>query len=93
MSKIFKPFNAVYEPPKPQDSPLQVSVELLKKLGYSEEGKLILPFKELFPEREKVSIGEILVSEMGAARKDFLTLSLICSYTMKMLQRRISSTE
>lgn len=60
MSKIFKAFNDVYEPPKPSDSPLQVSVELLKKLGYSEEGKLILPFKELFPERKEVSIGKFL---------------------------------
>lgn len=74
MSKIFKAFNDVYEPPKPSDSPLQVSVELLKKLGYSEEGKLILPFKELFPERKEVSIGEILVSEMDCNKERFFNL-------------------
>lgn len=74
MSKIFKAFNDVYEPPKPSDSPLQVSVELLKKLGYSEEGKLILPFKELFPERKEVPIGEILVSEMDCNKERFFNL-------------------
>lgn len=71
MSKIFKPFNAVYKPPKPQDSPLQVSVELLKKLGYSEDEPL---FKELFPEREEVSIGEILASEIDYNKERFFNL-------------------
>lgn len=57
MSKIFKPFNAVYKPPKPQDSPLQVNVELLKKLGYSEDEPL---FKELFLKEKQYLSGKFL---------------------------------
>ena len=65
MSKVFRVFNDVYVPPKPSDSPLQVSVEILKELGYKDDSELVSSFKKAFPEREEVSIGEILVHEGG----------------------------
>ena len=74
MSKIFKTFNDVYEPPKPSDSPLQVSAELLIEMGYNEESELVSNFKKAFPDGKKVSIGELLIHEGISAlvRKLFL---------------------
>lgn len=65
MSKVFRAFNDVYVPPKPSDSPLQVSVEILKELGYKDDSELVFSFKKAFPGREEVSIGEVLVHEGG----------------------------
>lgn len=85
MSKIFKTFDDVYEPPKPSDSPLQVSAELLVEMGYKEESELVSNFKKAFPDGKEVSIGEMLVREgdFGFSKEALFNLvtDLLVHYT------------
>lgn len=77
MSKIFKAFNRSDTAPNPDDSRLQVSVEILKELGYpeDEEGSIIQVFKELFSSTEKrIPIGKILTSDIPFNKRDFINI-------------------